>query len=97
MPAEGVDCGGGHLESLGCNVVGSLVKVGGFVEVSGGIALGERMADGEIDEESWLPEQTPAIDIDLWTWGGWCGELRDDLFAAGLITCALSGTAADAD
>ena len=52
--SEGVECGGGDLETVCGDVMGGLVCMGRCVEVTSGVSLGEWMPDREIHEESGL-------------------------------------------
>ena len=53
------------------------------------------MTKGEVDEEAFLPEQAPSVDVELWRGTAWCGEFGNYLFPAGLVACLCGSTKED--
>ena len=55
----------------------------------------EGVTKGEVDEEAFLPEQAPSVDVELWRGTAWCGEFGNYLFPAGLVACLCGSTKED--
>ena len=74
-----------HVESLGLAVVSRFLSccyVGRSGGCRGGVAVSERVPDGEIDEKAFLSHNTPTFHVQLRRKEVGPSELRDDLLAS---------------